>query len=251
MLGSRSYITYRAASTVYLRVYQNLRVIVSQKMKRKASNGGRRGAKRVKLAKKIKAQIKSQISKSLETHKRFTESNLALGNAFTAGAAFYNMAYGISRGTGEENFTGNKYMLKGISLKMYFESGVNKDQHLSYAIVQSDFEDFTQSLGPIPSLAAWFDGTTGPGTNWRIDPEKHKVLQQGKIELLRSGFSGKASRRKTAYIKFNRVYHVNPTTGFNRDGKNIYFVVWNTITDASTNESGTLYVNQRIYFKDC
>lgn len=217
-------------------------------MKRKRG-GQRKGSnKRIKLISKVVKKITTQ---TFETRNKFgVQSPVSVPNAFDGGGRIINPLYGILRGTGEGDYTGNAYTLCGISVKFYVESALNKDVDFYYAFIQHELEDDTTIWDPLVSQGSVFEGTSGPGSCWRVDQEKCKVLKKGHLGLHRKGFSGTASNSKAVYLKLKRKIEINPSTGFLKNGKNVYIVVWGNIANAAINDNMTLNSNIKVYFKD-
>lgn len=156
----------------------------------------------------------------------------------------------MTRGTGEANYTGNDFILKGFSLKMTFTTPVNKDIIISYAVIESEYEDNAVNWTNV-GASAFFVSSANDSSIWRIDSDKHKVLKSGHVNLVRNGFSGTIQRNRNIYLKMNKVYKTNPTTNFNKNGKNYYCIIWFDVSNANPiTDSIGWQTNFKIYYKD-
>lgn len=199
------------------------------------------------LATKIKSYVKKAIKAEAETKEFIFGNTTTLGNSFADGKArICNFLYGISEGTGMNEYVGNRYHVTGLSIKMYVENPSNKDFFLYYRIISTNDEVSDAGTQDFNQVVNLIENPTAPVPNWRLNNDKVSVLKSGSIKIFRNGFAGTAGRQKSLFKKLN--LKIDKNLNYNKN-KNYYLLIYNTFT-GFTSDTATLWCDFKVYFKD-
>lgn len=215
-------------------------------MKRKASSQRyARKKRRLSTKRSITRVVKSVVNKVAETKHRLDSWNY---NLLAGDTRMTNLFAGIAAGTGDTQRIGNKISIKGVSIKMILLNALSSvTTTLHYAIVASDDE----YLGANNAVTAadYIKNTSADFDNWRVDPERCKVLKRGKI--ISRDYIGSTAEKKSyraIYKKMNLTFTFNPASGYSRD-KNYYLLYWAGFTAGGLSTIRGIF-DSEIYFKD-
>lgn len=214
-------------------------------MKSKPRYQVRRKKRIASRTKSITRVVKKVVSKVAETKHRLDhwDFNLLAGDCRVA-----NLFAGITQGTGESERVGNKISVKGVSIKIILLNALpSVTTTLHYALVASDDE----YLGANNPVAAndYIKNVTSDIDNWRVDPERCKVLKRGKI-ISRDYIGSNAEKKsyRSIYKKMSLTFTYNPASGYSRD-KNYYLLYWSGSTAGGLSTIRGIF-DSEIYFKD-
>lgn len=216
-------------------------------MKRKASTQLRRkNAKKAKIGKQIKATIYKMIKAKAET-KNFTgyatTATLSDRSFFTS-----NFLHQISQGTSGSGRIGDKMFVKGISIKGIFQNSLENNVNFHVAFVQSDIENNAIMSSSSLSNTDFMSNTATHANNWRLDPEKCKIILHKNFYVRDyAGSTKEKTLSKNLYFKINKNLTYKPNGYFL--GHNYYVLLWASVPGGGLNFLGC-QLDYKIYFKD-